>query len=192
MRLCFATNNLHKLAEVQHLVGDNFELAGLGSIGHQGDIPEDYETMEENSLQKAQFIYKKYNINCFADDSGLEVNALNGNPGVYSARYAGPQRNSIDNNNKVLKNMHGVIERSARFRAVISLILNGDEYQFEGVVNGSIVAEPTGQEGFGYDPIFIPVGSDVTFAQMSAEEKNSISHRGEAIRKLVDFLSQYA
>ncbi len=189
MRLCFATNNLHKLYEVQQLVGNSFKILSLSEIGHQGDIPEDFETMDENSMQKAQFIKDQYGIDCFADDSGLEVAALNGAPGVYSARYAGPQRNSRDNNLKLIKEMTGVTDRFARFRAAISLIIDQKAQQFEGIVEGHIIEEMRGSDGFGYDPLFTPKGYDVTFAEMSAEEKNKISHRGLAVQKLVDYLN---
>ncbi len=144
--------------------------------------------MEENSMQKACFIKERYGIDCFTDDSGLEVKALNGAPGVYSARYAGPQRNSLDNNTKLLREMESEPHRSARFKSVISLIIGKEEHQFEGIVEGQLVKEPRGTNGFGYDPLFIPNGYDQTFAEMSAEEKNRISHRGLAVKKLVNYL----
>lgn len=188
MKLCFATNNEHKLQEVKQLIGDKFDIVGLAEIGHSDDIPEDYQTMEENSMQKARFINNKYGVNCFSDDSGLEVKSLNGNPGVYSARYAGEQRNSLDNNIKLLREMEGFEDRTANFKAVISLIYDNKEYQFEGIVEGRIANEMSGIDGFGYDPLFIPEGYHQTFAEMGAKEKNDISHRGRAVNKLVDHL----
>ncbi len=188
MRLCFATSNDHKLSEVQQLIGNQFELVGLKQIGHEGDIPEDFDTMEENSMQKAQYINNLYRIACFADDSGLEVKALEGAPGVYSARYAGPQRSREDNNIRLISEMQGITDRSARFKAVISLIVDQKEVQFEGIVEGHIVNEMRGIEGFGYDPLFIPSGYDITFSEMGSEEKNKISHRGLAVKKLVNYL----
>ena len=188
MKLCFATNNDHKLKEVQQLVGEQFELLTLNDIGYEGEIPEDYETMEENSLQKAQFIFDRYQINCFADDSGLEVDALNGAPGVYSARYAGPQRSHEDNNQKLLTELSEAAIRTGRFKAVISLIIGGEVRQFEGVVEGTIARSLQGEGGFGYDPLFIPSGYEITFAEMSDQKKNRLSHRGIAIARLVDYL----
>lgn len=189
MRLCFATNNAHKLQEVQQLVGNKFEVVSLDQLGHHEDIAEDFQTMEENSMQKARFIKDQYGVDCFADDSGLEVHALGGAPGVYSARYAGPQRDSGDNNIKLIGEMSGVVDRSAQFRAVISLVVDKKEIQFEGVVEGKIITEIRGTEGFGYDPLFVPNGYDTTFAEMGSEEKNRISHRGLAVQKLVQHLT---
>jgi len=188
MRLCFATNNGHKLSEIRQLVGDQFEIVSLNDIGHQGEIPENFETMEENSLQKAEFIKNSYGVDCFADDSGLEVESINGDPGVRSARYAGPQRDSLDNNAKLLQELSGIENRSARFKSVISLVLGNSNIQFEGIVNGQIIEAFRGKEGFGYDPIFVPDGYEITFAEMEMEEKNQISHRGIAVNKLVEYL----
>ncbi len=153
-----------------------------------GDLSEDHETLEENASQKAHYIYEKFGANCFADDTGLEVVSLNNEPGVYSARYAGSSRSSEDNMKKVLQKLEGVDERAARFRTVISLIIDGEETQFEGIVNGEILPEEKGKDGFGYDPIFQPNSYDVSFAEMSITDKNKISHRGNAVRKLVEYL----
>lgn len=185
--LVFATNNQHKLDEVQQMVAGHFQLKSLNDIDCHADIPETGITFNENASQKSRYIFEHFNMDCFADDSGLEVDGLNGDPGVYSAHYSGA-RDSESNLNLVLKNLGYSQNRSARFRCVISLILNGEEHFFEGVVEGSITAEPSGQTGFGYDPIFQPKGFSKTFAEMSAEEKNRISHRGSAIAKLVEFL----
>lgn len=187
-KICFATNNKNKIAEVSQMLQGKYELVSLEEIGCTEELPEEQDTMEGNSRQKAQYVWQNYNISCFADDSGLEVEALDGAPGVYSARYAGPQRSDSDNIELVLQNLEGKSNRNARFRTSITLILNGQEHQFEGTVNGSITQGWKGNKGFGYDPIFIPAGHSKTFAEMSSEEKNSISHRGIAVRKLVDFL----
>lgn len=191
MKLVFATNNPHKMEEIRHLLGQQHEVLSLEDIGFFDEIPEDQETLEENASQKAYYIFNRYGLNCFADDTGLEVDALNHEPGVYSARYAGPQRDSKDNVRLVLKKMDKINNRNARFRTVISLIIDGIETRFEGVVNGVILREERGIGGFGYDPIFQPDGSDLAFAEMSLDEKNRISHRGRAISALVDFLNQY-
>jgi XTP/dITP diphosphohydrolase len=188
MELVFATNNLHKLEEVQSMLGDRIKLLSLKDIGCFGEIPEDFETLKENAAQKANFIYDKYKINCFADDTGLEIEALNGEPGVYSARYAGESCSFEDNMNKVLDKLHGIENRKACFKTVIALILNGNEYYFEGQVNGEMLKEKVGSDGFGYDPIFKPEGYELSFAQMSLKEKNKISHRARATMKLVEFL----
>ena len=188
MKLVFATNNQHKLSEIQNMLGNEFQVLSLADINCQDEIPEDHETLEENASQKAHYIYEKFGVNCFADDTGLEVAALNNEPGVYSARYAGSSRSSEENMKKVLHKLEGVNERSARFRTVISLIIDGEETQFEGIVNGDILLEEKGKDGFGYDPIFQPNSYDVSFAEMSLSEKNKISHRGNAVRKLVEFL----
>lgn len=188
MKLCFATNNPHKIAEVQQLLGHAFDIVSLQDIGCQEELPETQTTLEGNSAQKAQFVHQHYQIDCFADDTGLEVSALQGEPGVYSARYAGLQRNSQDNMQKVLDKLQGETDRHARFRTVITLILDGKQHTFEGIASGTIAQAPTGQKGFGYDPVFIPEGYKQSFAEMSLEEKNSISHRARAVRKLVDFL----
>ncbi len=188
MKLVFATNNQHKLSEIQNMLGNEFEVLSLADINCQDEIPEDHETLEENASQKAYHIYEKYGVNCFADDTGLEVTSLNNEPGVYSARYAGSARSSEDNMNKVLKNLEGVEDRTARFRTVISLVIDGKETQFEGIVEGDILLEEKGKDGFGYDPIFQPNSYDISFAEMALSEKNKISHRGNAVRKLVEYL----
>lgn len=188
MKLYFATNNIHKLKEVQEVVGDSFQIESMRSLGINEDIPEDQQTLEGNALQKARFLYDRTGESCFADDTGLEVDALNGAPGVYSARYAGEAKNSLDNMALLLKNMSGIQHRKARFRTVIALILDGKEYLFEGIVNGTITEEPRGTAGFGYDPLFVPDGYSTTFAEMDSEAKNAISHRGRAVEKLAAFL----
>ncbi|MBU8893000.1 MAG: non-canonical purine NTP diphosphatase [Bacteroidales bacterium] len=188
MELVFATNNQHKLKEVQFLLGDKIKLLSLKDIGCSEEIPEDYETLKENASQKARYIYDRYKMNCFADDTGLEIDALNGEPGVYSARYAGEPCTFDDNNKKVLEKLQGIKNRKACFKTVISLILDGKEYFFEGQVDGEILTEKTGKDGFGYDPVFKPVECDLSFAEMSMEEKNKISHRARATKKLVGFL----
>ena len=187
-KLIFATNNAHKLGEVQALLGDDFELVTLRECGITEDIPETAETLEGNALQKARYVYSKTGLDCFADDTGLEVDALGGAPGVHSARYATDGHDFAANNRLLLKNLEGAKERTARFRTVIALILDGVEYTFEGRVEGVIATEESGSEGFGYDPLFVPSGEIITFAQMSAEAKNAISHRGRAVAKLVNFL----
>lgn len=188
MKLCFATNNQHKLDEVSQLLGDSFKLESLEAVGCAEELPEEQDTLEGNSLQKAKYVYDKFNVNCFADDTGLEVEALGGAPGVYSARYAGEQRNSEDNMNLLLERMGHESKRKARFRTVVTLILENQTYQFEGVVNGEILKSKRGGEGFGYDPLFLPEGLNKSMAELTTDEKNAISHRGEAIRKLVAFL----
>lgn len=190
MKLVFATNNQNKLKEIQNLLGEDFELLSLKDIQCNDEIPEDHDTLEDNASQKAYYVHDKYGVNCFADDTGLEIEALNMEPGVYSARYAGEQKNSEDNMAKVLRNMEGVTNRKARFRTVISLVIDGKEMQFEGIVDGHMLENKQGTDGFGYDPIFQPEGYDVSFAQMSMEDKNAISHRGRAVEKLVKYLLQ--
>lgn len=190
MRICFASNNLHKVNELRSLAGEGIEIVSLSDIGQTEDIPETGSTLEENALQKARFVKKKYNIDCFADDTGLEVDALQGAPGVFSARYAGEPANSANNVAKLLKELEGVTARNARFRTVIALILGKNEYIFEGVVEGRIGETRLGEDGFGYDPVFYPIGIDRTFAEMSLAEKNAISHRGKAVQKLMDFLNK--
>lgn len=191
MKLVFATNNQNKLKELQNLLGDDIELLSLADINCQDEIPEDHDTLEENARQKAEYIHTKYKLNCFADDTGLEIKALNNEPGVYSARYAGEDKDAKANMNKVLKNLKDESNRSAQFRTVISLILNGKEYQFEGIVKGNILESERGKDGFGYDPIFEPAGYSVSFAEMEMGEKNLISHRGLAVQKLVKFLLEH-
>ena len=188
MKLVFATNNQHKLGEVQKLLGRNIQLLSLKDISFEGEIPEDYETLKENALQKARYIYDRHKINCFADDTGLEIDYLNGKPGVYSARYAGPDCSFEDNMEKVLKEMGDTDNRQARFKTIIALILDNAEYFFEGMVEGEILRGKSGMAGFGYDPIFKPKGIDQSFAEMELKEKNKISHRGRATQKLIEFL----
>lgn len=187
--LCFATNNAHKLEEIQAILGNSFELISLKETGCKEELPETGNTLEANSLQKAQYLYDHYQVNCFADDSGLEVQALGGEPGVDSAHYAGPQRSHADNVNLLLKNLADKTNRSAQFRTVITLIQNGEITQFEGSIKGQIIGELRGTQGFGYDPIFVPDGNTTTFAEMSLAEKGKISHRTKAFEKLVEFLS---
>ncbi|MDX9769692.1 MAG: non-canonical purine NTP diphosphatase [Tenuifilaceae bacterium] len=186
--IVFATNNKHKLLEVQQILGNTFHLKSLVDIGFTEDIPEDFDTLEQNASQKAWYLYNRFGVDCFADDTGLEVDALDGKPGVYSARYAGEQRNSQDNIVKLLADLKGISNRKAQFRTVISLIISGEEHQFQGVVRGSIIDELKGSDGFGYDPIFVPEGYNLTFAEMELDLKNRISHRGLATQKLVAFL----
>lgn len=186
--IIFATNNAHKLSEVQAVLGDNFKLITPRDCGITEDIPETAATLEGNASQKSHYLYDRVGKNCFADDTGLEVEALGGEPGVRSARYATDGHDFEANNRLLLKNLEGVANRKARFRTVISLILDGEEHLFEGIVEGHIAESEAGCGGFGYDPLFIPEGYDCTFAEMSAEEKNAISHRGRAVQKLVAFL----
>ena len=190
MKLIFATHNRHKLEEVQAVLGPGFTLVTPDEAGVHAEIPEEQPTLEGNAFQKADFLYQRTGQDCFADDTGLEVEALGGAPGVYSARYAGEHVSYEDNNRLLLKNLEGVTDRRARFRTVIALILGGKRYQFEGVVEGRIATEPRGDQGFGYDPLFIPDGYATSFAQMSAEAKNAISHRGRAVEQLAAFLKE--
>ena len=189
MKICFATNNQNKLKEIRSLVGDKFEILSLQDIGCHEELPENQETVEGNSLEKAQYVFDHYRVNCFADDTGLEVDALNGAPGVYSAMYAGPHRDSGDNIRLLLKNLNAQENRRARFRTVISLVAAGKTNQFEGVAEGYIIDELKGADGFGYDPVFRPEHSQKTFAEMTLAEKNQLSHRAKAIAKLVSFLN---
>ncbi|MBX2877044.1 MAG: non-canonical purine NTP diphosphatase [Saprospiraceae bacterium] len=186
--IVFATSNPNKIKEVNELIGQDFHIIGLKEIGCEEDIPETQPTIEGNALQKAQYVLEHYQSDCFAEDTGLEVEALDGEPGVYSARFAGPQRNSQDNMNLLLQKLKGNDNRKARFKTVVALVLEGEVHTFEGIVNGRIGLEPQGDGGFGYDPLFYPEEQDITFAEMDAAAKNAISHRGRAIRKLVDFL----
>lgn len=186
--ICFATNNKNKIAEVSQMLEGKHKLLSLEDIGCHEELPEEQDTLEGNSRQKAMYVWENYQTNCFADDTGLEVAALNGAPGVYSARYAGPQRNNDDNIKLLLQNLAGKPDRSAQFRTYITLILDGQEHQFEGVVTGHITEAWKGDKGFGYDPVFIPDGFSKTFAEMTSEEKNAISHRGKAMQKLIGFL----
>lgn len=189
MVLIFATNNQHKLEEVQAIIGSDFQLKSLNEIGCIDDIPETGNTFEANASQKSQYIFERYHLDCFADDSGLEIDALNLEPGVYSARYSG-ERDPEKNLQLVLDNLIDQTNRKARFRTVISLILNGEEHLFEGVAEGRITLERSGNKGFGYDPIFQPDGYETTFADMSSSQKNKISHRAEAMQKLLEFLKK--
>jgi XTP/dITP diphosphohydrolase len=189
--LVFVTANAHKLGEVQALTGDNFKLINLSDLGCDEDIAETGLTFHDNASIKSNFVYSRYKADCFADDSGLEVDALNGEPGIYSARYSG-SRDTLTNLRLVLDKMAGITNRKARFRCVISLILNGMEYFFEGSVEGTILTHPEGLAGFGYDPIFLPDGYTQSFAEMPLAQKNKISHRGRAIAELVKFLNSKA
>ncbi len=186
--ICFATNNKHKLKEINALLGNVFKVVGLAEIGCHEELAEEQETLEGNSLQKAQYVFDRYSVSCFADDTGLEVEALHGAPGVYSARYAGEQRNAAENMRLLLENLRGLENRKARFRTVITLITSSGQKQFEGILNGTIIDQQRGTEGFGYDPIFLPDGSARTLAEMSLEEKNKLSHRARAVEKLVTHL----
>ncbi|WP_109831365.1 non-canonical purine NTP diphosphatase [Reichenbachiella versicolor] len=188
MKICFATHNQNKLKEINQILGNDFEVVGLTDIGCTEEIIEDGNTLEENSAIKARHVFSNYNIPCFADDTGLEVESLGGAPGVYSARYAGEPSNSQNNIKLLLQNLDGESNRTARFRTVITLIWNSEEIQFEGIVRGAIADSLKGTDGFGYDPIFIPEGQSRTFSEMSSNEKNAISHRGRAVAKLVDYL----
>lgn len=188
MKLVFATNNEHKLKEISQLLDGKHEIVSLSEIDCHDDIPEDHDTLEGNALQKARYIKEHFGYDCFADDTGLEIEALDNRPGVYSARYAGPAKDSRENMMKVLREMEGVTNRNACFRTVIALILDGQEHLFEGRVDGKILTEQHGEAGFGYDPIFQPEGFQVSFAEMPMDEKNKISHRGRATQELVEFL----
>ena len=190
MKLVFVTNNQQKLQDLQAMLGNHFELLSLTEIGCDEEIPEEQPTLEGNARQKAFYIYQKYGLPCFADDTGLEIEALNGEPGVFSARYAGEEKSSEANMDKVLDKMSKINHRDARFRTVISLVINNREIQFEGIVNGKILHQKRGSSGFGYDPIFQPAGHELSFAEMSLPEKNKISHRGRAVSKLVDYLKK--
>ena len=190
MKLVFATNNKHKLQEVRDIVGNRVEVLSLSDIGCCDDIPETADTLQGNALIKARHIYGKYGIDCFADDPGLEVEALGGAPGGYSARYAGEECDSEANMRKLLENLTGKSNRNAQFRTVIALIIDGKEMLFDGIVKGTIATEKKGDSGFGYDPIFIPEGHTESFAQMSGEMKNSMSHRFRATQQLGDYLKE--
>ncbi|MBQ0015811.1 MAG: non-canonical purine NTP diphosphatase [Bacteroidales bacterium] len=187
--IIFATNNKHKLQEVKQLISDDIHIISLAEIGLSGDIPETSETLQGNALQKAEWVYHKTGLDCFADDTGLEVDALNGAPGVYSARYAGEGCSFADNVNKLLAAMEGKTNRKARFRTVICLLEGGNPRYFEGSVEGVILTEPWGTEGFGYDPIFMPDRFAVSFAEMPLDVKNKISHRGHAVSQLTAYLT---
>lgn len=191
--IIFATNNAHKLEEVSSILGDAFRLVTLRECGITEEIPEEQPTIEGNALQKARYVHERTGADCFADDTGLEVVALGGAPGVHSARYATADGHDSEANMKLLlKNMEGVADRRARFRTVIALILDGREYTFEGIVEGVITEAPSGKGGFGYDPVFMPDGYSETFAEMSPEGKNAISHRGRAVRRFAEFMKDKA
>lgn len=189
-RFIFATNNQHKLEEAKAMLQNKIDIVGLSEINYHADIPETGNTLKENALQKAHFIYRNYHCDCIADDTGLEVEVLNGAPGVYSARYAGEPSNSEANITKLLANMDGKTNRKARFRTVVALLQDGNEFLFEGIVNGQVIDKRKGTNGFGYDSIFIPEGYEETFAELPAVTKNAISHRGKAMAKLHEFLME--
>jgi XTP/dITP diphosphohydrolase len=191
MTLVFASNNEHKIREINSLLGESFKLLSLHDINIFEDIPEQEPLIEGNALAKARYVFNATGLNVFADDTGLEISALNGQPGVHSARFAGEDKNSSANIEKVLLMLGNKENREARFRTVIALILDKKEYLFEGIVNGKIIFSKRGSEGFGYDPIFIPEGKNSTFAEMDLEEKNSVSHRARAFEKLKEFLLKY-
>jgi XTP/dITP diphosphohydrolase len=190
IKLCFATNNKGKLNEIKELLKGKFEIVNLQEIGCLEELPETKTTIEGNSLEKAEYVWKNYNINCFADDTGLEVDALNKEPGVYSAMYAGPECNADNNIDLLLKNLKDKTPRTALFRTCITLILNGEIQQFEGNVKGEILENRTGAKGFGYDPVFKPESSVKSFAEMSMEEKNAVSHRARAVAALTEYLNK--
>ncbi|NRD24056.1 non-canonical purine NTP diphosphatase [Winogradskyella litoriviva] len=190
MQLVFATNNLNKLKEVQAIVPSHIKLLSLKDIGCIEDIPETQPTIKGNAIQKAEYLKKHYNYDCFADDTGLEVEALNGEPGVYSARYAGPQRNAEDNTNKLLNQLKDKSNRNAQFKTVIALYLNGELHTFTGICKGEITQEKHGEGGFGYDPVFKAEGYKKTFAEITLKEKNKIGHRGKAVAQLIEFLNK--
>lgn len=188
MKILFATNNAHKITEVQAVLGDSYQLATPRDCGITEEIPEEQPTLEGNALQKARYLHDRTGLDCFADDTGLEVEALGGAPGVRSARYATDGHDFAANNRLLLKNLTGIDNRRARFRTVIALIMDGKEHLFEGKVEGRIIEHESGHEGFGYDPLFVPDGFTKTFAEMDADEKNAVSHRGRAVRKLAAYL----
>lgn len=188
IKICLATNNRHKIDEIKPLLASRFELLSLKEIGCEVELPENQDTLQGNALEKAEYVWKNFGVSCISDDTGLEVDALGGAPGVYSARYAGAARRDADNVQLLLKNLKGETNRKAQFRTVISLIMNGNVHYFEGVCKGTIAIEPQGTEGFGYDPVFIPEGHSRSFALMGLAEKNTMSHRARATHKLIDFL----
>lgn len=189
MELVFATHNQHKLIELQQILKNRYHLVSLNDLHLHEEIEETEQTLSANALLKARFIYNRFKLNTFADDTGLEIDALNGEPGVYSARYAGEEKNALNNMKKVLEQMENISNRNAQFKTVIALILNGKEFIFEGIVKGIILKNPVGHHGFGYDPIFQPLGHSLSFAQMDSDIKNKISHRGKAVEQLVTFLN---
>jgi len=189
MKICFATNNKKKIEEVKAALGPDFELVSLQEIGCHEELPETGDTLDHNAFEKARFVKENYGMDCFADDTGLEVESLNGAPGVYSGRFAGEPRSDERNIDLLLERMEGIINRKARFRTVIALILDGREYTFEGIAAGEILHQRVGEKGFGYDPIFRPLGYEQSFAELSLGEKNEISHRGKAVKTLIEFLN---
>ncbi len=189
MKICFATNNKKKIEEVKAALGSKFELMSLQEIGCEEEMPETGDTLDHNAFQKARYVKDKYGVDCFADDTGLEVESLDGAPGVYSGRFAGEPRSDERNIDLLLEKIEGKTNRKARFRTVIALILGGKEHQFEGIAEGEILHQRVGDKGFGYDPIFRPAGYVQTFAVLSLEEKNRISHRGKAVKALIEFLT---
>ena len=191
-QLVFATANKNKIKEIQQVLPDTIRLLGLDDVGVTEEIPETQPTIEGNATQKAMYIYNNYHVNCFADDTGLEIEALDNRPGVFSARYAGEAKNADDNMNKILAEMQGITNRKARFKTIISLVIEGKEEQFEGIVNGTIITEKRGTKGFGYDPIFVPNNEERSFAEMELSEKNKLSHRAIAVNKLVEYLNKNA
>lgn len=190
MKIVFATNNPNKLAEIRQLVPEGIQILSLKDINCLEELPETSDTLEDNSAQKAFYVFDNYGHNCFADDTGLEIDVLDGRPGVYSARYAGPECKAEENIQKILEEMEGEGDRDASFRTIISLVIDEKEFQFEGEVQGQIIPEKWGKKGFGYDPIFLADGHEKSFAQMSIEEKGNISHRGIAVKKLIQFLEK--
>ncbi|MBD8491126.1 non-canonical purine NTP diphosphatase [Echinicola sp. CAU 1574] len=191
MKICFATNNPKKIEEVKAALGEDFTIVSLAEIGCHEELPETGDTLDFNAFQKARHVFDNYGVSCFADDTGLEVEILSGAPGVYSGRYAGEPRSDDRNVDLLLQNLEGASDRKAQFRTVIALILDGEEHSFEGTAKGEIITERSGEGGFGYDPIFLPEGYKKTFAELSMDEKNAISHRGKAVRKLIHFLNSY-
>jgi XTP/dITP diphosphohydrolase len=189
MELIFATHNIHKAEEIRHMLDDRFRIITLDEAGLMEEIPEPFDTLQENATAKSRYIFERTGMNCFSEDTGLEVDALNGAPGVRSARYAGEGRSFEENMDKLLRELHGISHRNARFRTVISLIIGGKEYFFEGICEGRIGEEKKGSKGFGYDPLFYPGNSSRSFAEMELKEKSAISHRGRAVEKLVTFLN---
>lgn len=190
MKIVFATNNPNKLAEIRQLMPEGIEVLSLKDVNCLEELPETSDTLEDNAAQKAFYVFDNYGHNCFADDTGLEIEALDGRPGVYSARYAGEDCNAEDNMQKVLKEMKGEFNRDASFRTIVSLVIDGEEFSFEGEVEGQIIPEKWGEKGFGYDPIFLADGYKKSFAQMTMEEKGAISHRGQSVKKLIQFLEK--
>tara|TARA_B100001109_G_C18861321_1_gene474154 strand:+ start:2012 stop:2593 length:582 start_codon:yes stop_codon:yes gene_type:complete len=192
MKLVFATQNSNKVKEIQNLLPESIQLLSLADLDYFDELEETQQTLEGNALQKARFVSERFKIPCFADDTGLEIRALDGAPGVYSARYAGEEKSFEKNMDKVLFKLNSNEQREAQFRTAIALILNGEEFLFEGLCIGEILKEKRGNEGFGYDPIFMPKGYDLSFGEMTLEQKNEIGHRGKAVKKLVNFLKEYS